>query len=179
MATKPKKPSVKHKPKPRRLPSRASIKSNASPKKSSSRSSGIIAFAADHAGFELKEILKKEISELGYKILDLGTNSDLSVDYPDYGNKIAEAVTKGKASLGVAICGSGIGISIAANRHKGARAALCHDGLSARLARMHNDANILALGSRLTGIETAKDILQNFLSTPFEGGRHQKRVDKL
>lgn len=138
-----------------------------------------VALAADHAGVELKEILGRELSARGYQVLDLGTNSKDSVDYPDFGTAIGEAVAEGRASRGVAVCGTGIGIGIAANRVPGARAARCSDSTDARLARQHNDANILALGSRTAGVEVAKDCLAAFLDTPFEGGRHQRRVDKL
>lgn len=138
-----------------------------------------IALAADHAGLPLKRQLAEEIAAMGYEVLDLGTDSDSSVDYPDYGYKVAEAVAGGRASRGVVVCGSGIGISIAANRHPAIRAALCTDGLMARLAREHNDANVLALGARLVGIEVARDCLRAFLETEFSGGRHAGRVDKL
>lgn len=140
----------------------------------------IIAFAADHAGVALKRELVAFLPELGdYAALDLGTDSEVSVDYPDFGAAAAEAVLSGKAALGVIICGSGIGISIAANRHPGIRAALCTSGLMARLSRQHNNANILALGSRIIDVEVARDCLSEFLKTPFEGGRHEKRVGKL
>jgi ribose 5-phosphate isomerase B len=112
-------------------------------------------------------------------VLDLGTHSRDSVDYPDYGEALAQAMVSGKAARGVLVCGTGIGISIAANRHKGIRAAHCRDTTDARLARQHNDANVIALGSRTTGVEVAKDCLRIFLSTGFDGGRHQPRVDKL
>lgn len=138
-----------------------------------------IALAADHAGVELKALLEADLQALGYAILDLGTHGSASVDYPDFGRAAALAVTEGRASKGVIVCGSGIGISIAANRVPRARAALCHDALTARLARQHNDANILALGARTTGVDTARDILKVFFSTAFEGGRHQRRVAKL
>ena len=138
-----------------------------------------VALASDHAGVELKDILKSELAELGFEALDLGTNSNDSVDYPDYGRAIAEAIADGRAAMGVAVCGSGIGISIAANRVQGVRAALCHNSLDAELSRQHNDANILALGARTTDANVAKDCLSTFLNTKFEGGRHQKRVDKL
>jgi len=138
-----------------------------------------IAIASDHAGVELKSILKEELAELGFAVLDLGTQDAQSVDYPDMADALAGAIEDHKASRGVAICGSGIGISMAANRHRHVRAALCHDTLSAKLAREHNDANVLALGARLIGTETARDCLRTFLSTPFEGGRHQRRVDKM
>lgn len=138
-----------------------------------------VAIAADHAGFDLKEILKAELSSLGCRVLDLGTGGPQSVDYPDFADALAAALADGRAGRGVLICGTGIGISIAANRHRHLRAALCHDSVSARLARAHNDANVLALGARLIGVEVAKDCLRVFLSTPFEGGRHAGRVAKL
>ncbi len=139
----------------------------------------VVAIANDHAGVELKRALLAEIEACGFTPLNLGANTADSVDYPDFGKHVAEAVTSGKANFGVAICGSGVGISIAANRIKGARAALCHSGLTAQLSRQHNDANILALGARLIGIEEAKECLRRFLTTEFEGGRHTKRVEKL
>lgn len=138
-----------------------------------------VALAADHAGFELKNLLRDELKSQGYDILDLGTNSPDSVDYPDFGRQLGETVASGKARYGVAVCGSGIGISIAANRIPGCRAALCTDSLMARLSRQHNDANVLALGARLIGPDTAKDCLKAFLATDFEGGRHERRVAKL
>lgn len=139
----------------------------------------VIAIGSDHAGYVLKSAVADWLKEAGHEVLDLGTNGGESVDYPDFGRAVGEAVASGKAEKGVVVCGSGIGISIAANRVKGARAALCMNGLMARLSRQHNDANILALGERLIGIETARDCLHEFLNTPFEGGRHQRRVDKL
>lgn len=138
-----------------------------------------IAIAADHAGFDLKSVLSEELRQAGFAVLDLGTNSADSVDYPDFGDALAGAVKGGRAGRGVLVCGTGIGISIAANRHKGIRAALCRDATDARLAREHNDANVLVLGGRTTGIEAAKDCLKMFLATPFAGGRHVKRVQKL
>ncbi len=138
-----------------------------------------IAIAADHAGVDLKTIIVKELSALGYTPLDLGTHSTESVDYPDYAHAVAKEIDGGKATRGIVICGSGIGISIAANRHSHIRAALCHGGLEAKMARKHNDANVLALGARIIGQESAKDALRAFLSTEFEGGRHKKRVDKI
>lgn len=137
----------------------------------------VIAIACDHAGLPLKTALMEAMP--GVEWLDLGTNSPDSVDYPDYGNKLALAIKDGKALRGVLICGSGIGISIAANRHAHIRCALVNEVTSAKLSRQHNDANVIALGARLVGIEIAKDCVQMFLDTPFEGGRHQKRVDKL
>lgn len=138
-----------------------------------------IAIASDHAGFELKRVLVDELERSGFRVVDLGTHSTDSVDYPDYADKLAAAITAGEAERGVLVCGSGIGISIAANRHPQLRAALCHDHLSARLAREHNDANVLALGARMIGVDVAKDCLKTFLATPFEGGRHARRVAKL
>jgi ribose 5-phosphate isomerase B len=136
-----------------------------------------IVIASDHAGFELKEFLISTLSN-SHKITDLGTNSDESVDYPDFGKKAADEVAKGD-SIGIIICGSGIGISIAANRNPKIRAALCLSTTMAQLARQHNDANILALGARLVGNIEALNIVTEFLNTEFEGGRHQKRIDKL
>lgn len=136
-----------------------------------------IAIASDHAGYELKESLKKSLSD--YQFLDLGTNSTDSVDYPDFGKAAAEAVASGKTELGIVICGSGIGISIAANRNPKVRCALCITEKMAELSRAHNNANILALGARLVSEREAKKIAEAFLNTPFEGGRHEGRVAKL
>lgn len=141
--------------------------------------SNIVAIANDHAGVALKEALIAEVKACGFEPNNLGTDSLDSVDYPDFGQKLAHTVTSGAAQFGIAICGSGIGISIAANRIAGARAALCHTGLTAELARKHNNANILALGARLIGVEEAKDCVRRFLKTGFEGGRHEGRVKKL
>ena len=138
-----------------------------------------IAVASDHAGFDLKELLKRDLQEAGYAVLDLGTNSTASVDYPDFGRAMGEAIASGKAEKDVLVCGSGIGISIAANRNPMVRAVLAHDATSARLSREHNDANVVAFGQRLTGIEVAREALKVFLDTPFEGGRHAGRVAKL
>ena len=139
----------------------------------------IVAIACDHAGVELKSTLINDIEALGYQVSDLGTNNAESVDYPDYGLKVAQAIENNQAHYGIVICGSGIGISIAANRNPAARAALCHNVLTSTLARQHNDANILALGARIIDASTAKSCVHAFLTTAFEGGRHQKRVDKL
>ncbi|MBU0723558.1 MAG: ribose 5-phosphate isomerase B [Alphaproteobacteria bacterium] len=139
----------------------------------------IIALASDHGGVELKSILKKILEGQGMTVLDLGTNDTNSVDYPDFGAAMARAILDGKAARGVVICGTGIGISIAVNRHPGVRAALCHDATTARLSREHNDANVLALGARVIGEEVAKECLSVFLNTPFAGGRHAPRVAKL
>jgi ribose 5-phosphate isomerase B len=138
-----------------------------------------IAIASDHAGYDLKTILAQELAEMGYEVLDLGTDGPQSVDYPDFGSALAEVVRTGEAERGVLICGTGIGISMAANRHPGVRAAVCWDETSARLTREHNDANVLALGARLLGVEVAKDCVRTFLSTDFAGGRHAGRVAKL
>ena len=138
-----------------------------------------IAFAADHAGYSLKAELHDEIAAQGYETLDLGTNSGDSVDYPDFGRALGEAVAAGEADCGILVCGTGIGISIAANRVAGVRAAVCQDVTTARLARLHNDANVLALGSRIVGREVARDCVKAFLETEFEGGRHARRVGKL
>ena len=138
-----------------------------------------VAIASDHAGVDLKTTLAAELAAMGFKVLDLGTNGTASVDYPDFGRILAENVVAGKAKAGVAICGSGIGISIAANRVKGARAVLAHDDYTARLGREHNDGNILALGARVIAPESAKHMLRTFFATPFSGGRHAGRVAKL
>jgi ribose 5-phosphate isomerase B len=138
-----------------------------------------IAVASDHAGFDLKEILKQDLQAAGYPVLDLGTDSTASVDYPDFGKAMGEAIASGKAEKGVLVCGSGIGISIAANRNPAVRAVLAHDVTSARLSREHNDANVVAFGQRTTGIEVARESLKVFLQTAFAGGRHAGRVAKL
>ena len=138
-----------------------------------------IAIAADHAGVALKSELAQELSRLGYEVRDLGTHTEDSVDYPDMARALADELRGGGVRRGVLICGSGLGISMAANRYDHVRAAPCHDSLAARLARRHNDANVLALGARLIGVETAKDCLRAFLETEFEGGRHERRVAKL
>jgi len=141
--------------------------------------SEVVAIAADHGGFELKTRLIAELRALGHEILDLGTANGDAVDYPDFAAALVAALRQGRATRGVLICGSGIGMSIAANRHREIRAALCHDALTARLARQHNDANVLVLGGRLLGPELAKDCLRVFMTTAFEGGRHARRIAKL
>lgn len=138
-----------------------------------------IAIASDHAGFDMKVMLADWLRMQGHAVEDLGPHDTASVDYPDYGYALAAAIARGDASFGVAICGSGIGISIAVNRNAAARCALVSDTLSARLARQHNDANVIALGARLIGPDLAKDVLAAFLSTPFAGDRHAARVLKL
>jgi len=144
-----------------------------------SGSATVVAFASDHGGLDLKGALIAALQAQGYETLDLGTNSTESVDYPDYAEKMATAIADGRADRGVLICGTGIGISIAANRFDHIRAALVHDAFGARMCRQHNDANVLVLGGRTTGEEVAKDCLNLFLETEFEGGRHQRRVSKL
>lgn len=138
-----------------------------------------IALSADHAGVELKDALAAWLGEAGHDLLDLGTHGAASVDYPDYGAHLARALGEGKAERGIAICGSGIGIAIAANRNPACRCAQVSEPVSAAFARSHNDANAIALGARLIGIEMAKACVTAFLTTEFEGGRHQRRVDML
>ena len=138
-----------------------------------------IAIASDHAAIDLKAALAGWLRDEGYEVIDLGPVDPASVDYPDYGYKLARAVSEGRADRGVALCGSGIGISIAVNRNPAVRCALVAEPLSARLAREHNDANIIAMGARLVGEEMAKACVDAFLTTDFLGGRHQRRVDKL
>lgn len=141
--------------------------------------SDAVVIASDHGGVDLKRALIEILEERGMEVLDLGTDTLESVDYPDFAESLAGAIRDGRADRGVLICGSGIGMSIAANRHREIRAALVHDHLTARLARQHNDANVLVMGGRLVGAELAKDCLTAFLDTPFEGGRHARRVAKL
>lgn len=138
----------------------------------------LVHIASDHGGHKLKEFLKIYLKELGYEPDDLGTFSNEPVDYPLFGQKAAEAVLK-DGNPGIIVCGTGIGISISANRYKGIRAALCHNAEYAKLSRQHNNANILALGGRFIGFEAAKEIVNIFLTTEFEGGRHQNRIDLI
>ena len=138
-----------------------------------------IALAADHAGYLLKDELAAWLKELGYDVQDLGTHTSDSVDYPQYGMKLARAIATGAADRGVVVCGSGIGISIAVNREPQCRCARVNEPVSAALAREHNDANVLALGARLVGADMAKACVAAFLGTDFAGGRHQRRVDQL
>ncbi len=138
-----------------------------------------IAIASDHAAFVLKSELAAWLAEQGHAVADLGTVSDASVDYPDYGYKLADHIAAGKAEFGVALCGSGIGISIAVNRNPAVRCARVDEPLSARLAREHNDANVIAMGARLIGLDMAKACIEAFLATPFAGDRHVRRVEKL
>ena len=138
-----------------------------------------IALAADHAGYQLKDELAGWLREQGHEVTDLGTNSSDSVDYPQFGTRLARAIAAGEAERGVVVCGSGIGISIAVNRNPRCRCARVDDPMSAALAREHNDANVLALGARLVGADMAKACVAAFLGTDFAGGRHQRRVDQL
>ena len=133
--------------------------------------------ASDHAGFELKNELKEAIKGLGYEVVDLGTNDKNSVDYPDYAHLLASKLEPN--CYGVLVCGTGIGISIAANRHENVRCALCHDEFTARLAREHNDANVIAFGARVIGVGVAISAVEAFLKTEFAGGRHERRVKKI
>jgi len=139
----------------------------------------IISLGADHGGFELKDKLAQFLKEKGYEIIDNGTNSPDSVNYPDFGAVVAKDILEKRAELGVIVCGSGIGISISANRFKGIRAAMVTRKEYAQLARQHNNANIIAFGGRFTNFEEAKEYLDIFLSTPFEGGRHEKRINRI
>lgn len=138
-----------------------------------------IAIASDHGGFELKEIVKKHLEERGLEVADLGTHSDASVDYPVYGKACGEAVVNGEADCGIVVCGTGIGISIAANKVKGVRCGLCTSVEMAQLTKQHNNANVLALGGRTTAPELALQIVDAWLDTEFEGGRHERRTDML
>jgi ribose 5-phosphate isomerase B len=138
-----------------------------------------IVVGSDHAGFCMKERIKKYLEGAGYPVEDVGTHSEESVDYPDYAKAVGERVAAGNDSLGVLVCATGIGVSIAANKVEGIRAALAHDSLTARRAREHNDANVIALGGRIVGEDEAIAIVQEFLGAQFAGGRHQRRVDKI
>ena len=139
----------------------------------------MIAIACDHAAVELKREIETMLTELGLEYRDFGTNTTDSCDYPVFAARAAKAVADGSCEKGIVICGTGIGISIAANKVHGIRCALCSDPLSAQLTRQHNDANMLAMGARIIGPELAKNIVKTFLSTPFDGGRHQRRVDLI
>ena len=139
----------------------------------------VIANASDHAGVEVKSVLIDDIVAAGLGVIDLGTHGQESVDYPDFADTLAVEIYSGRAGRGVLICGTGIGMSMAANRKSFIRAALCHGTTEARLARQHNNANVLVVGARTMGIEAVRDCLRVFLETPFEGGRHQRRVDKM
>jgi ribose 5-phosphate isomerase B len=139
----------------------------------------LIGIASDHGGFDLKANIILFLSELGYELSDMGPENSNSVDYPDYGLKIAQAITKNKISRGIVICGTGIGMSIVVNRFPGIRGSLCSDAFTAKLSREHNDSNILIMGGRIIGHGLAKEIVKVWLNTRFEGGRHQKRLDKI
>jgi ribose 5-phosphate isomerase B len=140
----------------------------------------MIALGADHAGYEYKEKIKQVLKELGLEFKDFGTDNPDSTDYPDYAHTVSQAVSSGKADRGILVCGTGIGMSIVANKHKGVRAAACESVEAARLARQHNNANILAIGARITPWERAKDIIKTFFSTEFESEeRHKRRVNKI
>lgn len=138
-----------------------------------------VAIGSDHAGYQLKQQLADHLRDAGHEVEDLGTHSEESVDYPEYGALVARAVVNGDADYGVCVCGTGIGIGIAANKVKGARAAVVHDATSARMARQHNDANVVCVGARLTGPQAAADAIDAFLGAEFEGGRHQRRIDEI
>ncbi|MBQ0010546.1 MAG: ribose 5-phosphate isomerase B [Ruminococcus sp.] len=138
-----------------------------------------IVFGADHAGYLLKDQLIETCRSLGYSCLDEGTNSGESVDYPVFAARVCETVRNGKADCGILVCGTGIGMSIAANRHLGIRAAVCSDPVAAKYTRLHNDANVLCLGARMIGSLAAEEIVRAFLETEFMGGKHQKRIEML
>ncbi|MBI5327826.1 MAG: ribose 5-phosphate isomerase B [Deltaproteobacteria bacterium] len=138
-----------------------------------------IAIASDHAGLELKEDIKIFLKEKGFDVLDMGTNGSESVDYPDYGIPVAERVSIGEIEKGILICGTGIGMSIVANKFSNVRAAIVNDVYSAKMAREHNDANILVIGGRIAGKGLAREMVKTWLEAKFEGGRHQKRLDKI
>lgn len=138
-----------------------------------------IGISADHAGFELKKILVNELEKNGYEVTDYGTNNAESTDYPDFAYAVAKSVQEGKNEMGVIICGSGVGVSITANKVEGVRAANCFNTEMAKLARQHNNANVICIGARFVASEEAKEMVESFLSTEFEGGRHQRRVEKI
>jgi len=138
-----------------------------------------IAIASDHAGVEMKLHLVKYLLKRGHNVTDMGVRRKTRVDYPDYGKKVARAVASGEAPAGILICGSGIGMSITANRYQGVRAALVHDHYTTRMAKSHNNANILCLGARVIAKELAEELVETWLTTAFEGGRHQDRLDKI
>jgi ribose 5-phosphate isomerase B len=139
----------------------------------------MIVIASDHAGVELKARLLDVVRDAGREVRDLGPFDTQSVDYPDFAHRVGDAVASGEADIGILICGTGIGMSMSANRHPGVRAALCHDAFTAEMARRHNNANVLCMGGRVTGAGVAEQIVRIFLDTPFEGGRHLRRVEKI
>ena len=138
-----------------------------------------IAIGNDHAATELKFIIKEYVEGMGHEVVNFGTDDNESCDYPAYGKKVGEAVVNGEADCGILICGTGVGISIAANKVKGVRAAVCSDVATAHLVKEHNNANIIAFGARIVGVELAKDIVKTYLEAEFEGGRHQRRIDMI
>lgn len=138
-----------------------------------------LAIGSDHGGYELKEYIKKHLEKKGIEFVDCGTDSDESVDYPEFGHKVAEAIKEGKCDRGIVVCGTGIGISISANKVPGIRCALCSDCYSARMSREHNNANVLALGARVIGQDLALEIVDTWVKAEFEGGRHERRVNKI
>ncbi|MFW5924646.1 MAG: ribose 5-phosphate isomerase B [Myxococcota bacterium] len=138
-----------------------------------------IAIGSDHAGFKLKEELEAALIAKGHDVSDLGTHDEESTDYPDYAHPVARAVAGGDVELAVLVCGTGVGMSMAANRHPGVRAAVVSEPFSARMARAHNDANVLCIGARVVGSGLALEVVEAFLETPFEGGRHARRVEKV
>jgi ribose 5-phosphate isomerase B len=138
-----------------------------------------ILIGSDHAGFSLKTFLKEVMEQDGLQVVDVGCAADISCDYPDYARLLCERIQSGEADRGVLICGTGLGMSMAANRFRGIRAALCTSEYQARMSRAHNDANVLIIGGRVTGVEVALSILRSWLETSFEGGRHQRRIDRI
>ncbi len=138
-----------------------------------------VIIACDHAGFQMKETIKEYLFILGFEVEDFGTHSEESVDYPDFGMQVARMISNGKYARGILICGTGLGMSMVANRFSSVRAALCNDLFSAIMSRRHNDANILVLGGRVIGTELAKEIVRYWMDTPFDGGRHRKRIEKF
>lgn len=138
-----------------------------------------IAIGSDHAGYQMKELLKSTIRELGHEVKDFGTFTEDSCDYPDYGEKVADGVTSGDYEQGVLVCGTGIGMSMVANKIPGIRAALCCNLYMAEMSRRHNDANVLVIGGRVIGADLAREMVRKFLATEFEGGRHERRIEKI
>jgi ribose 5-phosphate isomerase B len=147
--------------------------------KGSTMSQKRVAVACDHAGIELKKVIAAELTKRGLAVEDLGTNTPQSCDYPDFAHALARSIEQGGTELGILVCGTGVGMSISANRHRAVRAVVCSEPVSARMSRKHNNANVLCLGARVIGTDTALDILDAFLSAEFEGGRHAGRVAKI
>ncbi len=139
----------------------------------------MLVIGSDHGGYELKNILVDFLKEKGYEVLDVGTHDGASVDYPDIADELCKKITDGTCEKGILVCGTGIGMNMCANKHKGIRAAQCHDTFSAKMTVMHNNANVITMGGRVIGSELAKDIVMEFLTNKFEGGRHEKRVNKM